>query len=244
MPYLPAVLLALALAQSPRCGPDAAALVTAATDRSAAFDLAGAALRLQSAVMAGCADAEMPSIYLRGWMAAREAYRTGGAVESLVPVRNAIQLLRARAQGSADPGQIAAFVLEAAVAASQSERDDLSLLIEHAVQLENVRLSAGLPGLPIVTAHEAAGDLWLQVYRYDEARRAYARAAEKIGVTPRITLGLARVAARVDARATACTQYRALMAAWKGTGSEPSEISEARTFLASGACQGSTTPRP
>jgi hypothetical protein len=241
---MPAVLLALALAQNPRCGPDAAALVSAATDRAASFDLAGAALRLQSAVMAGCADAEVPSIYVRGWMAARDAYRSGGSVDSLLPVRNAIQLLRARAQGSADPGQIAAFVLEAAMAASQSERDDLSLLIEHAVQLEGVRLSAGLPGLPIVTAHEAAGDLWLQVYRYDEARRAYARAADKVGVTPRITLGMARVAARVDARATACTQYRALLASWKGAGPEPPEISEARTFLTGGACPGSDTPRP
>ena len=239
-----AVLLALALAQNPRCGADAVALVRAATDRAAAFDLPGAALRLQAAVMAGCADAETPAIYLRGWMAAREAYRSGGSVDSLVPVRNAIQMLRASARERTDPAQIAAFVLEAAVAASQSERDDLSLLIEHAVQLEGVRLSAGLPGLPIVTAHEAAGDLWLQVYRYDDARRAYTRATEKVGVTPRITLGLARVAARFDARSTACAQYRALVASWKGTGPEPPEISEARTFLTGGACQGSDTPRP
>jgi hypothetical protein len=62
----------------------------------------------------------------------------------------------------------------------------------------------------MITAHEAAGDLWLQVYRYDDARRAYMKAAERIGVTPRITLGLARLAVRIEAVATACKQYQSL----------------------------------
>ena len=245
------VLLALALAQTPQCSPDAVALMKAATERAAAFDLAGAGQRLQAAVRAGCEDAVMPATYLRGWIAAREAYRAGGSPESLRPVVQAITMLE-EAGGKSGPAQIAALVLRAAAAAAQSERDELALMIDYAVQLEDRNLTATLPGLPMITAHEAAGDLWLQVYRYDDARRAYARAAERVGVTPRVTLGLARLAARLDALATACTQYRALVASWKSADAgsadasraDPPELSEARAFLTNPACQGQATRRP
>jgi hypothetical protein len=237
------VLLALALAQPSRCAPDATALITAASARAAAFDLAGAAQRLQAAVRAGCADAEVPSAYVRGLIAAREAYRLGGSPESLAPVSEAIMLLKTASRATNDLPMIAAFVLQAAAAAAQSERDELSLMIEQAVQLEAARLSAALPGVPLVTAHDVAGDLWLQVYRYDDARRAYERAANRVGRTPRVTLGLARVAARLDAASTACTQYRRLVASWNDQGGDPPEISEARAFLSGPACSGQAQPR-
>ena len=235
------VLLALALAQTPSCSPDAIALMRAASERVAIFDLAGAAQRLQAAVKSGCDDAVVPSTYVRGWIAAREAYRLGGSVESLRPVVQAIAMLQAA--GGSGQAQIAALVLQAAAAAAQSERDELSLMIDYAVQLEDRGLSARQPSLSILTAHEAAGDLWLQVHRYDDALRAYKRAAEQLGVTPRITLGLARIAVRLDALSTACTQYRALVASWKGTGADPPELSEARTFLMNDACQKPIAPR-
>jgi hypothetical protein len=231
-------LIAFMLAQQPGC-----AGMTDAQLRADAFDLAGAAQRLQAAVMSGCADAVLPSVYLRGWIAARDAYRVGGSPESLRAVSQSVAMLQ-EAGGTTGPAQIAALVLQGAAAAAQSERDDLALMINYAVELEDRRLTSKLPGLPMITAHEAAGDLWLQVHRYDDARRAYAKAAERIGVTPRITLGLARLAARIDAVATACKQYQSLVASWKGTMPEPPELSEARTFLANPACQGAVTPRP
>jgi hypothetical protein len=237
------VLLALALAQTPQCSPDATALMKAATERAAAFDLAGAAQRLQAAVMSGCADAVLPSIYLRGWIAARDAYRFGGSAESLAQVSRSIGMLQ-DTLGKSGPAQIAALVLQAAAAAAQSERDELALMIDYAVQLEDRNLAARLPGLPMITAHEAAGDLWLQVHRYDEARRAYEKAAQRVGMTPRITLGLARLAAQIDALSTACAQYQAFVAAWRTTGPEPTELAEARTFLSNPSCQPSTKPRP
>jgi len=236
-------LLALTLAQDPRCTSDGAALVRAASERAAAFDLVGAAERLRTAVDAGCADAQPSSVYLRGLLAARAAYRFGGSPESLAPVRAAIDVLKSGARGASAPEEIAGFVLQAAAAASQSERDELSLMIEHAVQLEAVRLSAGLPGAPIVTAHEAAGDLWLQVHRYEDARRAYLRAAERVGATPLITLGLARTATRLKDVAAACVEYRTLATAWKRPGTEPPEITEARAFLREPACRDSSAPR-
>jgi hypothetical protein len=236
------VLFALALAQTPQCSPDAAALMKAATERAAGFDLAGALQRLQAAVRAGCEEAVLPATYLRGWIAAREAYRAGGSPESLRPVLQAIAMLEDA--GKSGPPQIAALVLQAAAAAAQSERDELALMINYAVELEDRNLTAKLPALPMVTAHEAAGDLWLQVYRYDDARRAYTRAAERVGTTSRITLGLARLAARLDALSTACTQYRALVASWTSSGADPPELSEARTFLKNPACQEQATRQP
>jgi hypothetical protein len=216
--------------------------MNSAAERAAVFDLAGAAQRLQSAAMSGCKDAVLPSIYLRGWSAARDAYRLGGSPASLGQVSQSIAMLQ-DTFGKTGPAQIAALVLQAAAAAAQSERDELALMIDYAVQLEDRNLTAKLPGLPMITAHEAAGDLWLQVHRYDDARRAYTTAAGRIGTTPRITLGLARVAARIDAVATACSQYRALVASWKERAFEPPELSEARTFLANPRCQNSVAPR-
>jgi hypothetical protein len=69
------------------------------------------------------------------------------------------------------------------------------------------------------------------------------KAAERVGVTPRITLGLARLAVRIDALATACKQYQTLVSSWTGTGPEPPELSEARMFLTNPGCQGPATPR-
>ena len=115
---------------------------SAASERAAVFDLPGAAVRLQAAVRTGCADAELPSIYVRGLIAARQAFRFGGSLESLAPVLEAIALLKSASRGTNDLAMIAAFVLQAAAAAAQSERDDLSLLIEHAVRLEGAMLFA------------------------------------------------------------------------------------------------------
>ena len=240
---MPTALLVLVLAQGAQCSPEATALMKAASERAAVFDLAGALQRMQAAVKSGCAEAMLPVLYLRGWIAARDAYRVGGSPESLRAVVQSIASLQ-DTMGKSGPPQIAALVLQAAAAAAQSERDELALMIDYAVQLEDRDLAAKRPGLPMITAHEAAGDLWLQVYRYDEARRAYTTAAERIGVTPRITLGLARLAVRIDALATACKQYQSLVTSWKETGPEPPELSEARTFLTAPACQGPVTPQP
>jgi hypothetical protein len=232
-------LLLLALAQGTQCSPEATALMKTAAERATLFDLAGALQRMQAAAKSGCADAVLPALYLRGWIAARDAYRVGGSPQSLRPVTQSIATMQETLGKSGQP-QIAAHVLQAAAAAAQSERDELALMIDYAVQLEDRNLTAQRPALPMITAHEAAGDLWLQVHRYDDARRAYMKAEERLGVTPRITLGLARLAMRIEAFATACKQYRSLVMSWKGSGPEPPELAEARTFLMDPACQ---TPR-
>ena len=220
-----ALLVALMLAQEPGC-----AAVAAAKARADVFDIRGALERLDAASRSGCANARTQSTYLRGWLAARGAYRAGGSPESLTDVDAAVASLSAAGE------KLAAYVLQAAAAAAQSERESLSLFIEQAVQLEAVRLSARLSGAPIITAHEAAGDLWLQVHRYEDARRAFQLAGERVGATRRVTLGLARSAARLRDLPEACRQYQTLDAGWREPGTEPQEIVEAREFLRSSAC--------
>lgn len=142
-----------------------------------------------------CTAAEIEAVYRRGWDAAESASRVGGSPESLAPVREAIALLERMAGGTHGPAEIARYVLAAAADAAQDERDEMALILEHAVALEQTQLDAHQPGAPGITAHEAAGDLWLRVYRYEDAKRAYERARAVIGSTPRIESGLARAEA-------------------------------------------------
>lgn len=142
-----------------------------------------------------CPPADIQSVYLRGWEAARAAAREGGSPESLAPVREAIAALEQMAGGAHGPAEIARYVLLAAADAAQEERDEMAIFIDHAVSLERQQIDLHAPGAPGITAHEAAGDLWLQVRRYADARAAYERAKAVLGSTPRIEEGLARLAA-------------------------------------------------
>jgi hypothetical protein len=133
------------------------------------------------------------AVYLRGWDAATAAARVGGSTESLVPVRTVIAELDQLAGGAHGPAEIAAYVLRAAADAAQDERDEMALFLAHAIDLERAQLDARQPGAPGISAHEAAGELWLRVRRYDEALRAYEQARSVVGATPFIESGLARV---------------------------------------------------
>lgn len=237
------IALALLLGQPAACTGRGASSMASARVQAEALNLAGAADAFEAAVAAGCQDARLSALYLRGWIAARDAYRFGGSPDSLAPVRKVLDELEAGPPQAAGETEIARFVLRAAIAAAQSERDEMALLIEHAVELEARRRSASLPGAPVVTAHEAAGDLWLQVYRYDDARRAYRRAADRIGPTRRVIVGLARTAVRMSDRAEACTQYRALVAGWRAGGEAP-DVAEVRAFVRQASCEAVGTKPP
>jgi len=139
-----------------------------------------------------CTPAEIEAVYIPGWDAAESAARVGGSPDSLAPVRDAIATLERMAGSAHGPAEIARYVLAAAADAAQDERDEMALFLEHAVTLERVQLDARQPGAPAITAHEAAGDLWLRVHRYEDAKMAYERAKAVIGSTPRIEDGLKR----------------------------------------------------
>jgi hypothetical protein len=227
-----AVLFTLLL-QSSGCTADAVSALTDAARRARAFDVPGAVSRLQAAP-AGCETTRMAFLYLRGLQAARDAYRTGGDEESLQPVMAAIDELT-MLSASNPRADLLRVTLMAAAAAAQSERDDMTLLLEQARSLELKLVFNSGAAAPGVTAHEAAGDLWLQVHRFESARAAYLEATELTGASPRISLGLARVAVQLHDDTAACTAYRSLVGQW-GTAAATPEIAEARNFLASPRC--------
>jgi hypothetical protein len=110
----------------------------------------------------------------------------------------------------------------------------MSLYLETALEMESLQRMAGLPGAPLVPAAEVAGDLWLQVHRYEDARRAYTEAAERTGSTLRILSGLGRAARRLNDLPAACASYRRLLDAWGSRPGLPVEIAEARAYI--GGC--------
>jgi hypothetical protein len=231
-----ALIFALVFFMQAPCPPEATGLVAEASVRAAEFDLPAAAEQLRAAVAQGCTTAEVAALYLRGLVDARKAFRQGGPPESLIPVRNAIVALDAIAQSRPGPAAIARLVLHAAAAAAQSERDEMRLYLDSAIRMETLQRAASQPGAPVIVAAEAAGDLWLQVHQYEDARRAYTDAAAQVGMTRRVTAGLGRAAARLNDAAAACAAYRTLLAQWEARQAEPPEISEARTYLRGRAC--------
>ncbi|MBI2189026.1 MAG: hypothetical protein HYU37_18150 [Acidobacteria bacterium] len=110
----------------------------------------------------------------------------------------------------------------------------MRLYLEAALGMESLQRTTGLPGAPLVSAAEVAGDLWLQVHRYEDARRAYTDAAAQVGPTLRVLSGLARAARRLDDTPAACATYRRLLDVWGSRPGAPAEIAEARAFI--GGC--------
>jgi hypothetical protein len=237
------LLLALVLGQeSPTCRLQAEPYVESALERGEMFDLDGAADIYFAGSGQWCVEAEIAGHYLRGLLAARAAYKDGGTAASLAPTRLAIAAIDARAAQAPALAAIARGVLLAAAAGAQSERDEMALLIDHAMRLEAVQLEAGQRPLPIATAHDVAGDLWLQVHRYEDAHRAYQQALARVGASPRILLGLARASSRLGDVAAACDSYRKLLAWWDTRREEPAEIAESRRFVAGDACAAAASP--
>lgn len=213
---------------------DTATLITEATVHATEFDLDGALSLLETAAGRGDAFARTAVLYLRGLISARDAFREGGEPRALAPVQESLMALGEISKGRPGAAEIARLVLQAAAAAAQSERDEMRLYIDSAIQMESLQLAAGQGGAPVVSASELAGDFWLQVSRYDEARRAYTEAAERVGFTLRILSGQARTARRLNDMPAACSAYRRLADAWGARPGLPVEIAEARAYL--GGC--------
>jgi len=190
------LLVAVAIFGAQPCSAAATAGLADASARVQAFDVPGAVDRLRDAAAGGCEATEVAALYLGGLLAATEAYKQGGSEESLAPVREAIAALETLSGQRPGSAEIARLVLIAAVAAAQSEREEMGAFLTHAAAMESLQLAAGEPGAPVLSALEVAGELWLQVHRFDDARAAFERAVAQVGATPRLTAGLARATAR------------------------------------------------
>jgi len=215
------------------CDPAALARASASAE---ALDLHGALAALRTA--GNCDEAAGTIEYVEGLLGATEAFEKGGTIESLRDVRSAANALSRRAEGGARKWEAASLALRAVIAGSQQERGEMGIYLAEATRIEALLLAGGLAGAPLVTAHELAGDLWLQVHQFADARAAYERAATMLGYTPRILLGLGRAAEHLDDKAAACAAYRSLAEWWDARSVErmPAEITRARERAASLGC--------
>ena len=235
-----AAVAALALLQNAPCRGEAARRVEEAARLAAEFNLIAAADGYGAAAREGCGFAATVAIYVRGLVAARAAETQFGSAASLQPVKQAIAALAPAA--AADPVvRIMQAVLQAAVPAAQHERAEMALQIDEMLRRESLQLEAKLPPVPVLSAHEAAGNFWLQLHVYDEAARAFAIAAQRVGQTPSVLLGAARSAAGQKRLAAACEQYQRLIAWWGSRSGSPPEMTEARAYVKQPAC---ATPVP
>jgi len=203
-------------------------LMARAAARAEAFDLRGALEIVRAA--GDCDEALGAAEYLEGLIGAAAAVEQGGTVDSLRELRSAANALSRRAEQSGRRWEAASLALRAVAAASQHERGEMGVYLAEATRIEALVLGAGVGGTPFITVHELAGDLWLQVHQFADARAAYARAASLVRRTPRIMLGLARTAERLNDTAAACAEYQSLLKWWDSAprASTPSEIDEAR----------------
>ena len=230
-----AFLLLILLQNAPSCGGEATRHLATAMRLGQAFDLPAAADAFAAAAKSGCAAAQVAATYVRGLVAARQADAQFGSAESLQPLRQAIASLESQ---SGDPvARMAHAVLRAAMPAAQHERAEMTLFIEEMLRLETLQLEAGLPGLPVISAHEAAGQFWLQLHAWDEAARAFEEASRQIGTTPHVLIGLARAASGRRDVPRACERYNQLVAWWANRTDPPAEVTEAQAFVKQPQCR-------
>lgn len=148
-------------------------------------------------------DREVQRLAMDGWVAARELAPKGGALELLGPVN-----LRLRALDGL-PGVAARYAdvaIRAAVSAAQDERDEMEVFLAHARDLSDTMALAGAPAQWPLPIDELAGELWLEVDRYTEARDAYLRAT-RVKPTANAWVGLGRASDRLGDLVAACAAY-------------------------------------
>lgn len=180
----------------------------------------------------------LAALFARGLGAARAAWPGGASPEAEIARRAAESLDRlAQAEGRQGRAELARVLVLAGIAAAQEERDELAVLLTHAMDLASDAEgdadtpASGLPALP-VPLQEVAGDLWLQVDRYEEAVTAYAMATERHPERGRSWLGLARASIKAGAVQRGTDAYVAFLERWAEADPELPELAEARAFVA------------
>ncbi len=155
-----------------------------------------------------CALITLARLSLVGWVEARKLAPAGGAVELLGPANHSLAELDAlKTSALALDVEYAQTALRAAIAAAQDERPELGLLLTHARDLAERILARGRRAMWPRPYNVLAGELWLEVDRYEDARLAFERAvtAEQ---SPLALVGLAESLSRLGRHEEACAAYR------------------------------------
>jgi hypothetical protein len=227
-----------ALAQAGRYA-DAAGIVEG-LDAGAAGSAAVAALRLRLLLERRAWDQVLSAFhgssghlasYAVGLAAARTS-RSGHADPFLALARRMLASLEgaARQAGRRSVVEIQRLSVQAAVAAALEEREEMALVLAHAIDLERGLEHDGMPVVPI-PVRELAGDLWLDVDRERDARREYAASLAAFPERARSLLGLARASAAAGDAWLAKDAYRTFLARWVDADRGQDEVREAATYL-------------
>jgi len=205
-----------AVAQPDPCadGTVRAVLADARRDLDRADD-GGAARRLQRAAAehGACHELGLGALVVDGWVEARRLALIGGAPDALARMHDTlarIEAVRAARPATAILAQMAAYadaVLRAAVAAAQDERDEMQVYLAHARTLADSLALAGVTRPWPLPIDVAAGELWLEVDRFADARDAFARVADA-ALAVRVALGTGRAFEQLKDGSAACVAYR------------------------------------
>jgi tetratricopeptide (TPR) repeat protein len=156
-----------------------------------------------------CVPRTVARLALRGWIEARVLARIGGAVDQQQDVRKTLDELQALA-GDESWGleiEYAGTMIRAAIAAAQDERPEMELLLTHARDLSERLLRRDRRAVWPRPFNIAAGDLWFEVDRYDDALMAYERAV-RADASALAIVSVSRALARLGRLEEACATYR------------------------------------
>jgi tetratricopeptide (TPR) repeat protein len=155
-----------------------------------------------------CVLIRLARLAIRGWEEARQLAAVGGSVDSQAPTRAALAAIEALRGRQLDLEiEYAQTAIRAAIAAAQDERSELSLLLDHARDVTERLIARQRRPIWPRSFNVVAGELWLEVDRYDEARAAFERAAqaERSAIA---VIGMARALARLGRVTEACAAFR------------------------------------
>lgn len=146
---------------------------------------------------------------MHGWAAAGTLPPMGGGDPGhREAIRRILDALGPLASGPlAMEAEYADVAVRALVAAAQDERPEMELLLTHARDLAERLAARGRRAIWPRPFNLLAGELWLEVDRYEDARAAFERAVRD-APSPLALIGLGRALERLDRRPEACQAFR------------------------------------
>ena len=156
-----------------------------------------------------CPAIALARLSLLSWNEARALARVGGDPGQLGPIKVRLEELSRLAAGPLGlDAQYALVGVQAAVAAAQDERPELELLLTHARDLAERLAQRNRPALWPRPFNLLAGELWLEVDRYEDARQAFERAVRADASRALAQVGLAESLMGLGQRDDACRVIR------------------------------------
>ncbi len=168
--------------------------------------------------------------FMHGYAAARLASPEAKA-DLIAEAGDCAKQLEGTVSNPVSIAELYRVLVRAAMAAAQEETPELELLITHAVSLEKRLRESGQLDMPLQPATEIAGDLWLQVNRYEAARQSYRATLDAWPHRPASQLGIARASAELHDDGAAKDAWRALLDLWQTADPTRPELLEAKRVL-------------